>query len=341
MVLRNTIVAESSRGANCAGSSSSAITDAGHDLSFPDTTCPGHQRRSEAPQLQELRRPDQHSRARIRQRRDRPGAGNGRRAARRSTSAASSAPRAARATSAPSSSPYRRSRSPPPATAPAIRWARSCLPLTAAARVGSRARSPPARARSQTASRSTPPRPPPSPSPSPPPTRPATRPQRPSATRSRPSHTTFSDQIERSPSGSSPDRATDRQAVMPARKTRSGRSRACDASTPSTLARCSRDLTPPMASARQPGDPPGSSLARADVHVGTARAPCTATEPTPDNRLAQSRETSRPDRGLRNARDGQGLPLSCDVDTLLHRHAAVSIRLLLFAESGSRASATA
>ena len=41
MVLRNTIVAASSRGANCAGSSSSAITDAGHDLSFPDTTCPG------------------------------------------------------------------------------------------------------------------------------------------------------------------------------------------------------------------------------------------------------------------------------------------------------------
>ena len=41
MVLRNTIVAESSRGANCAGSGSSAITDAGHDLSFPDTTCPG------------------------------------------------------------------------------------------------------------------------------------------------------------------------------------------------------------------------------------------------------------------------------------------------------------
>ncbi len=41
MVLQNTIVAASSRGANCAGSSSSAITDAGHDLSFPDTTCPG------------------------------------------------------------------------------------------------------------------------------------------------------------------------------------------------------------------------------------------------------------------------------------------------------------
>jgi hypothetical protein len=28
-------------GANCAGSSSSAITDSGHDLTFPDTTCPG------------------------------------------------------------------------------------------------------------------------------------------------------------------------------------------------------------------------------------------------------------------------------------------------------------
>ena len=41
MVLQNTIVAGSSRGANCAGSSASAITDAGHDLSFPDTTCPG------------------------------------------------------------------------------------------------------------------------------------------------------------------------------------------------------------------------------------------------------------------------------------------------------------
>ena len=41
MVLQNTIVAESSRGANCAGTSSSAITDAGHDLSFPDTSCPG------------------------------------------------------------------------------------------------------------------------------------------------------------------------------------------------------------------------------------------------------------------------------------------------------------
>ena len=41
MVLQNTIVAGSSRGANCAGTSSAAITDAGHDLSFPDTTCPG------------------------------------------------------------------------------------------------------------------------------------------------------------------------------------------------------------------------------------------------------------------------------------------------------------
>ena len=41
MFLRNTIVAESSGGTNCAGSSSSAITDAGPDLSFPDTTCPG------------------------------------------------------------------------------------------------------------------------------------------------------------------------------------------------------------------------------------------------------------------------------------------------------------
>jgi hypothetical protein len=41
LVLQNTIVAASSRGANCAGSSSSAITDAGHDLSFPDATCPG------------------------------------------------------------------------------------------------------------------------------------------------------------------------------------------------------------------------------------------------------------------------------------------------------------
>jgi hypothetical protein len=41
LVLRNTIVAESSRGANCAGSMPSAITDAGHNLSFPDTTCPG------------------------------------------------------------------------------------------------------------------------------------------------------------------------------------------------------------------------------------------------------------------------------------------------------------
>jgi CSLREA domain-containing protein len=40
MVLQNTIVAASSRGTNCAGSSSS-ITDAGHNLSFPDTTCPG------------------------------------------------------------------------------------------------------------------------------------------------------------------------------------------------------------------------------------------------------------------------------------------------------------
>jgi hypothetical protein len=42
MVMQNTIVAASSRGANCAGSSSPpAITDAGHNLSFPDTTCPG------------------------------------------------------------------------------------------------------------------------------------------------------------------------------------------------------------------------------------------------------------------------------------------------------------
>ncbi|MFL6110027.1 MAG: choice-of-anchor Q domain-containing protein, partial [Catenulispora sp.] len=41
MVLQNTIVASSSHGVNCAGSSSSAITDAGHDLSFPDTSCPG------------------------------------------------------------------------------------------------------------------------------------------------------------------------------------------------------------------------------------------------------------------------------------------------------------
>jgi hypothetical protein len=41
MVMQNTIVAGSSLGANCAGSSSSAITDAGHNLSFPDTTCPG------------------------------------------------------------------------------------------------------------------------------------------------------------------------------------------------------------------------------------------------------------------------------------------------------------
>jgi hypothetical protein len=41
MLLQNTIVAASAFGANCAGSSSSAITDAGHDLSFPDNTCPG------------------------------------------------------------------------------------------------------------------------------------------------------------------------------------------------------------------------------------------------------------------------------------------------------------
>jgi CSLREA domain-containing protein len=36
-----TIVAGSSRGGNCSGSSPSAITDAGQNLSFPDTTCPG------------------------------------------------------------------------------------------------------------------------------------------------------------------------------------------------------------------------------------------------------------------------------------------------------------
>src|SRR5262249_44756920 len=41
MALQNTIVAASSRGANCASTSSSAITDAGHDLSFPDASCPG------------------------------------------------------------------------------------------------------------------------------------------------------------------------------------------------------------------------------------------------------------------------------------------------------------
>jgi CSLREA domain-containing protein len=41
MVLQNTIVAQSARGANCAASSALAITDAGHNLSFPDTTCPG------------------------------------------------------------------------------------------------------------------------------------------------------------------------------------------------------------------------------------------------------------------------------------------------------------
>jgi hypothetical protein len=41
MALQNTIVANSSRGGNCAGGSPAAITDAGHDLSFPDTTCPG------------------------------------------------------------------------------------------------------------------------------------------------------------------------------------------------------------------------------------------------------------------------------------------------------------
>jgi hypothetical protein len=42
MILENTIVAASPRGGNCAGSSSPpAITDGGHNLSFPDTTCPG------------------------------------------------------------------------------------------------------------------------------------------------------------------------------------------------------------------------------------------------------------------------------------------------------------
>jgi CSLREA domain-containing protein len=41
MIVQNTIVAASRRGGNCAGSSPQTITDGGHDLSFPDTTCPG------------------------------------------------------------------------------------------------------------------------------------------------------------------------------------------------------------------------------------------------------------------------------------------------------------